>query len=84
MATIEREEKEEKEEDEEDLFDMFNEDNNINDIKEKTKIDKERLEWDDEENYYKTMAGELLHDRYKVISQLGKGVFSSVVKVVDQ
>lgn len=45
--------------------------------------EKERLEWDDEENYYKTISGELLHNKYKVICQLGKGVFSSVVKVVE-
>ena len=41
------------------------------------------LECDDEEGYYKSRIGEMLHTSYKVVQKLGKGVFSSVVKAVD-
>ena len=45
--------------------------------------------WDDPEGnpslyvagYYQIILGEMLHDRYHVYQNLGKGVFSSVVKV---
>lgn len=40
--------------------------------------------WDDPEGYYKTMVGELLHDRYVVLGAIGRGVFSTVLKCQDQ
>ncbi|KAI8970838.1 kinase-like domain-containing protein [Pilobolus umbonatus] len=40
--------------------------------------------WDDPEGYYSTRIGEVLDGRYKVITNLGRGVFSSVVKARDQ
>ncbi|EEB06014.1 CMGC/DYRK/PRP4 protein kinase Prp4 [Schizosaccharomyces japonicus yFS275] len=40
--------------------------------------------WDDLEGYYKVVLLEELDGRYVVQSNLGKGVFSSVVKVLDQ
>ncbi|KAJ3278146.1 U4/U6 small nuclear ribonucleoprotein prp4 [Borealophlyctis nickersoniae] len=39
--------------------------------------------WDDHEQYYRIILGEVLDDRYHVYSNLGKGVFSSVVKAKD-
>ena len=39
---------------------------------------------DDEEGYYKIILGELLDGRYRVQSNLGKGMFSGVVRATDQ
>ncbi|OBZ87125.1 Serine/threonine-protein kinase PRP4, partial [Choanephora cucurbitarum] len=40
--------------------------------------------WDDPEGYYTTRIGEVLDERYQVLANLGRGVFSSVVKARDQ
>lgn len=40
--------------------------------------------WADTEGYYRIMIGELLDEQYAVSSILGKGVFASVVRAVDQ
>jgi len=39
--------------------------------------------WDDPEGYYSTIIGETLNGRYHVHANLGRGVFSSVVKAKD-
>jgi serine/threonine-protein kinase PRP4 len=39
--------------------------------------------WDDGEGYYKIILGELLNGRYHVQSNLGKGMFSGVVRAMD-
>jgi serine/threonine-protein kinase PRP4 len=39
--------------------------------------------WDDPEGYYRVILGELLDGRYHVQANLGKGVFSSVVRATD-
>jgi serine/threonine-protein kinase PRP4 len=39
--------------------------------------------WDDPEGYYKVILGELLENRYHVQANLGKGMFSSVVRALD-
>jgi serine/threonine-protein kinase PRP4 len=39
--------------------------------------------WDDPEGYYKVILGELLNGRYHVQSNLGKGMFSGVVRAED-
>ena len=41
-------------------------------------------DWDDQEGYYKVILGELLVGRYHVQSNLGKGMFSGVVRATDQ
>lgn len=41
-------------------------------------------DWDDEEGYYKVILGELLDDRYHVQSNVGRGMFSGVVRAMDQ
>lgn len=41
-------------------------------------------DWDDHEGYYKVILGELLDSRYHVQSNLGKGMFSGVVRAMDQ
>ena len=41
-------------------------------------------DWDDPEGYYKVILGELLDKQYQVQSNLGKGMFSGVVRAVDQ
>ena len=49
------------------------------------KLDETMLDsWADTEGYYRIMIGELLDGRYAVQSVLGKGVFASVVRAVDQ
>lgn len=39
--------------------------------------------WDDHEGYYKVILGELLEGRYHIQSNLGKGMFSGVVRALD-
>lgn len=39
--------------------------------------------WDDPEGYYITILGELIQDRYHVTQNLGRGMFSSVVRATD-
>ena len=39
--------------------------------------------WDDPEGYYITILGELIEDRYSVTQNLGRGMFSSVVRAED-
>lgn len=39
--------------------------------------------WDDAEGYYKIILGELLNGRYHVQSNLGRGMFSGVVRAMD-
>ena len=39
--------------------------------------------WDDPEGYYNVMLGELINGRYHVQQNLGKGMFSSVVRATD-
>jgi serine/threonine-protein kinase PRP4 len=41
-------------------------------------------DWDDEDGYYKIILGELLEGRYHVQLNLGKGMFSGVVRAMDQ
>lgn len=41
-------------------------------------------DWDDPDGYYKVILGELLDNRYHVLSNLGKGMFSGVVRATDQ
>lgn len=41
-------------------------------------------DWDDHEGYYKVILGELLDNRYHIQSNLGKGMFSGVVRATDQ
>ncbi|MCJ1314030.1 U4/U6 small nuclear ribonucleoprotein prp4 [Agyrium rufum] len=41
-------------------------------------------DWDDDEGYYKVILGELLDGRYHVQSNLGRGMFSGVVRALDQ
>ena len=39
--------------------------------------------WDDGEGYYKVRIGETIADRYQSLGEIGKGVFSTVIKCVD-
>lgn len=41
-------------------------------------------DWDDHDGYYKVILGELLDGRYHVQSNIGKGMFSGVVRATDQ
>ena len=41
-------------------------------------------DYDDPDGYYKVILGELLDSRYHVQSNLGKGMFSGVVRATDQ
>lgn len=41
-------------------------------------------DWDDADGYYKVILGELLDGRYHVQSNLGKGMFSGVVRATDK
>ena len=40
-------------------------------------------DWDDHEGYYRIILGELLNGRYHVQTNLGKGMFSGVVRATD-
>jgi len=39
--------------------------------------------WDDEEGYYRLRVGEQLDGRYRITSNMGRGVFSTVVRAID-
>lgn len=39
--------------------------------------------WDDPDGYYRVILGELLDGRYHVLANLGKGMFSGVVRATD-
>jgi serine/threonine-protein kinase PRP4 len=41
-------------------------------------------DWDDHEGYYKIILGELLEGRYHVQLNLGRGMFSAVVRAMDE
>ncbi|UKK00215.2 serine/threonine protein kinase [Theileria orientalis] len=82
------------EEYEEDDMDMFSTKLDETDTKKKkivkrvitNKLENRSLaeNWNDSEGYYQAMIGEVLDDRYSVLSELaGKGVFSSVLKCFD-
>jgi len=48
-------------------------------------LDRSMLDdWDDPEGYYRIILGELLDNRYHVQTNLGKGVFSAVVRAHDR
>ena len=50
----------------------------------KSALDMSMLDdWDDEDGYYKIIIGELLENRYHVQMNLGKGMFSAVVRATD-
>jgi serine/threonine-protein kinase PRP4 len=40
-------------------------------------------DWDDHEGYYRVLLGEMLEGRYHVQANLGKGMFSGVVRALD-
>ena len=40
-------------------------------------------DWDDAEGYYNTILGELVQNRYHVTQNIGRGMFSSVVRATD-
>lgn len=40
-------------------------------------------DWDDSDGYYRVILGELLDGRYHVQTNLGKGMFSGVVRAMD-
>ncbi|GAB7351447.1 hypothetical protein MBLNU459_g2111t1 [Dothideomycetes sp. NU459] len=47
-------------------------------------LDRSMLDdWDDAEGYYRIILGELLDGRYHIQTNLGKGVFSAVVRAMD-
>jgi serine/threonine-protein kinase PRP4 len=46
-------------------------------------VDGRKDDWDDVEGYYRHVVGEVLDSRYKVVSLLGSGMFSTVVKAMD-
>ncbi|KAI9734682.1 MAG: U4/U6 small nuclear ribonucleoprotein prp4 [Cirrosporium novae-zelandiae] len=49
-----------------------------------TELDLTMLDnWDDPDGYYKVMLGEQLDSRYRVQANLGKGMFSGVVRALD-
>lgn len=53
-------------------------------IPEAKQLDRSMLDdWDDPEGYYRIILGELLDNRYHVQTNLGKGVFSAVVRALD-
>lgn len=80
--------------DSDDDVDMFANDDEKSNDRRRTKVKKihKRLQanrglsddWNDAEGYYQATIGEILGDRYRVVSELaGKGVFSSVARCVD-
>ena len=53
-------------------------------VAQRTELDMSMLDdWDDPEGYYRVILGELLDGRYQVQANLGKGMFSGVVRAMD-
>lgn len=72
--------------DSDDMFDMTSDTEESDSKRQKSyggqKLDQKLLDkWDDDEQYYKTITGEVLNDKYKVTAEIGKGVSATVVKV---
>lgn len=56
----------------------------ITDTKTAQSLDVKMMDnWDDPEGYYMTIPGELFESRYHVLQNLGRGMFSSVVRATD-
>jgi serine/threonine-protein kinase PRP4 len=76
---------------EEDDFDMFAEarskpaqPRSTTDVKTAQSLDVKMMDnWDDPEGYYVTIPGELFESRYHILQNLGRGMFSSVVRATD-
>ena len=52
--------------------------------KQAKRLDRDLIDdWDDHEKYYRVILGELLDSRYHVKANLGKGIFSSVIRAFD-
>lgn len=72
-----------------DADNMFSENPVIRTLNKPNSIPKAALDmsmlddWDDEDGYYKIIIGELLENRYHVQMNLGKGMFSAVVRATD-
>lgn len=47
------------------------------------KVRNRETDYDDEEQYYIAHNGEILHDTFKVLSTMGKGVYGSVLKAQE-
>lgn len=61
-----------------------NEPSNAVPIPQAQELDQSLLDnWDDPDGYYRNILGELLDGRYHVQANLGKGMFSSVVRATD-
>jgi len=71
-----------------DGFDMFNDEVEAPEGLAEEAVDEAAMmdrgdNYDDKEGYYAHRIGDVLSERYKVISSAGKGVFSTVVRCVD-
>lgn len=71
-----------------DGFDMFNDEVEAPEGLAEDAVDEAAMmdrgdNYDDKEGYYAHRIGDVLNDRFKVISSAGKGVFSTVVRCVD-
>lgn len=82
---------EDNEDDDEDDGDMFAEAASshakpvpVNDTKVAQSLDVNMMDnWDDTAGYYITILGELFESRYHIQQNLGRGMFSSVVRAID-
>lgn len=56
----------------------------VGDAKTAQSLDAKMMDnWDDPEGYYVTIPGELFEARYHILQNLGRGMFSSVVRATD-
>lgn len=73
------------EEDEDDMFAEVQAPESAPAGKTATKLDVGMMDnWDDAEGYYLTILGEEIDDRYRVVANLGRGMFASVVRGIDK
>ena len=66
-----------------DMFEESGEDSKGENRREAEEVKGKKFDFDDEDQYYKIQPGEVLHDSFKIICAMGKGMYGGVVKAQE-